>query len=116
MRFAVLRKERIRKVLRLSRGLFIVCLSIMVGCQLIVDTFRSGRELSSFPHELHVAQEEMECLDCHEPSGDDMEPSYPDYDYCADCHDPEKEQTLLARFFVDKEPRWVHSGRQDHER
>jgi hypothetical protein len=66
---------------------------------------------------VHVAEYEMECLYCHEPYGDDTEPSMPDYAFCSDCHDPEDEEeaALLAPFFVDGEPKWVHAGRQADE-
>ena len=85
----------------------------VVGCKLVLNCFRNGIELSSFPHDVHM--EDMECLDCHGEVTNDGLRSFPAREECSDCHDAESDEALLAKFFTGDAPTWVHAGRQNEE-
>ncbi len=105
--------ERIRNL----RGLvFTICiLSLAVaGCQLFINTFRGGIELSSYPHDAHL-DADIECLDCHGEENKDGLPSFPTKEECAECHDEEGDEALLSKFFEGETAGWVHAGRQGNE-
>ncbi len=93
--------------------LAIVCAA--AGCRFLAQHLRSGEELSAFPHDIHVEDQEIGCEECHpQESGADL-PSLPAVNTCGFCHDPEDDEDPAAPFLAGGAPSWVRAGRQSDE-
>jgi cytochrome c7-like protein len=88
---------------RASRAPLTAALAMLAcaGCML-VDALRAREHGLVFSHELHVAQEGLECVSCHESAEAEEAPGMPAPDSCAVCHDeldverpPERAVALL---------------------
>jgi len=88
------------------------------GCMLL-ETWRPGERGLVFSHELHVVEEGLECVSCHESAEVEEDPGMPALDSCAVCHDdldaelaPERR---VAALFEGDSFRAVHASRLDAE-
>ena len=70
---------------RLYRGLTAALLLACAGCALI-DALTGPTRLA-FSHRIHVAEEGLECVNCHESAGVLDRPGMPGVDGCLFCHD-----------------------------
>ncbi len=78
-----------------------LALAACAGCML-VDALRSRGRALVFSHELHVVEEQLACVSCHESAEVEEAPGMPAPDSCAVCHDeldagkpPERVTTTL---------------------
>jgi hypothetical protein len=70
---------------RLSRGLAFLALASSAGCVLL-DALGARAGLA-FSHRLHVTEEELDCVSCHETAAVAAEPGMPSLDACQACHE-----------------------------
>jgi len=88
------------------------------GCML-VDALRSGERALVFSHALHVGEEELACVSCHESAEAEEAPGMPAPDSCAVCHDElDAEKTTerqVAALFDGLGFRAVRASRLDDE-
>ncbi|MEW6071261.1 MAG: hypothetical protein AB1726_01525 [Planctomycetota bacterium] len=78
-----------RPVLRTLAALVLLSAS---GC-LVLEQFGGGGDELAFNHEIHVLQEEMECVDCHAGWEERDEPGMPPREDCLLCHGEDAEDT-----------------------
>jgi len=57
-----------------------------LGCA-VLSSLRAGAEPFLFSHRLHVQEERLECVNCHEDAAQSDEPGMPAPDTCLFCHD-----------------------------
>lgn len=63
-----------------------LALAACAGCML-VDALRAPERGLAFSHEVHVVEEELGCVSCHETAEVEDAPGMPAADACAVCHD-----------------------------
>lgn len=85
------------------------------GCLLL----RSGPQPFAFSHAIHVGQEALECINCHEDVAVGDEPGQPGLDGCLFCHaeiDPEKPaERRIDQLFEGEEFRAAHVSHLEDE-
>lgn len=72
-----------------ARGLLVaglVLAAVLAGCA-VLDRLGGGDEPLAFSHALHVGQEELDCVICHDGAFTDDAPGMPYPDTCRLCHD-----------------------------
>lgn len=69
-----------------ARALAALALAACAGCALVQAMRPAGRGLV-FSHRLHVEEEALECVSCHESAEVEEAPGMPAPDACAVCHD-----------------------------
>jgi hypothetical protein len=88
------------------------------GCML-VDALRSRERGLVFSHELHVVQEELACVSCHESAEVEEAPGMPAPDSCAVCHDALDEEKpperRVAQLFDGLDYRAARASRLEEE-
>lgn len=88
------------------------------GCML-VDALRSRERGLVFSHALHVGDEKLECVSCHEGAEVEEAPGMPALDSCAVCHDQLDEKAPperhVATLFDAEGFRAVRASRLDDE-
>lgn len=99
---AVLRRRTLRRrTLRVGTALLALAL---VGACAVLEALRGPRPLA-FSHRLHVEQEQLDCVICHETAFTRDEPGTPAFDTCSLCHevlDAEKpEERRVETLFED---------------
>jgi len=62
-------------------GVFLFC----GGC-ILIDAFQPEERGLTFSHDLHVAEEGLDCISCHENVALEEEPGMPSFDACDICH------------------------------
>lgn len=96
----------------------VLALVACAGC-LLVDALRQGERGLVFSHEIHVVQEELACVSCHESADVAEEPGMPVPDSCAVCHDQLDEEKAperrVAALFDEQGFRAVHASRLEDE-
>lgn len=109
--------ELLRRALRTPLVLALAMLAC-AGCML-VDALRGGERGLVFSHALHVQQEELACVSCHESAEAEEAPGMPAPDSCAVCHDeldaeraPER---AVAQLFDGASFRAVRASQLDDE-
>ncbi len=70
-----------------ARVMGALALASCAGCML-VDALGPRSKRLAFSHELHVLEEGLECISCHENSEVAEDPGLPGSDACAVCHEP----------------------------
>ncbi len=71
---------------RAARALAVMALVSCAGCMLI-DVFRDDERGLVFSHRVHVIDEELACINCHETASVETDPGMPPIDVCGFCHD-----------------------------
>jgi hypothetical protein len=112
---AILKTRRIRAAA--YAGLALAALTL-VGCVLI-DKLKSGPRELAFSHRLHVQEEGLDCVSCHEDLGRSDQPGLPVLEGCLVCHegiDEEKPpERQIASLFDDQAFRAAHASKLSGE-
>ncbi|MSR62507.1 MAG: hypothetical protein EXS08_08685 [Planctomycetes bacterium] len=72
---------------RISPGALAALALLLCGGCILVDALRSRERGLVFSHRLHVLEEQLECVSCHESAEVEETPGMPSPDSCAVCHD-----------------------------
>ena len=79
--------------LELSQALAVAALLACAGC-ILIDALLQPEQGLAFSHELHVGEEGMQCINCHEDASVFGDPGMPTIDSCFICHDLLDEEKL----------------------
>lgn len=71
---------------------------VLASCS-IWQILQNREEEMGFPHEKHVVQEKMECVECHKTALSEDKPGMPTFAVCLDCHDMEDEKKSQAKSY-----------------
>ncbi len=96
---------------------FGVLMLLLVGCNLPVvpgcnwSPYTDVEQPIAFPHKVHVAEEEIPCIDCHEGAEEAEHATIPLGELCVDCHEEPNgeglEEAKLVAMLAEGEPlRW----------
>jgi hypothetical protein len=97
---------------------FVVLLVLCAGCAWL-NSLSGGPKRFAFSHAIHVVDEKLDCVMCHENLGVSDEPGMPVLDTCATCHDEIDEKKPQAQhvstLFAKDQFVAAHASRLDKE-
>jgi len=99
----------------LSRALkpFCVFLIVVIGGCVVADKLGLSRKSVRFSHQIHVTDEEIDCVDCHLKAEDEAEAGLPRMKQCMLCHEGVDEDLPVAKrpmTIYGKKPVWTSAA------
>lgn len=94
----------------MKKGIFVVFL-FSIALLALAFQKNDGAQPVAYSHNMHVVENDMECLDCHQYVEENARASIPNIELCFDCHEDaltesEAESTLLRYITENKKIPW----------